>query len=105
MYLPSFYFDRELPQIYLIDPPGSSTDTLSPATKKILQLSDQQNVETASKGASRVWYIIQQQSVNEYIALGYKTHPDIEYLDGNFVLTSVEVFDDVRLYLYNRRAP
>jgi hypothetical protein len=39
-YLPSFYFNRGLPQSYLIDPQRSSTDTLSPATRKILHLTD-----------------------------------------------------------------
>jgi uncharacterized membrane protein len=102
-YLPSFYFDREMPQSYVVDPPGSSTDTLSPITRKILRLSDQESIEIASRGANRVWYIIQQQSVNEYIAQGYKTHPDIEYLNRNFVIASTEMFDDVRLYLYRKR--
>ena len=44
-YLPSFYFDRDLPQSYLIDTVGGSTDTLSPATRKILHLTDQENIE------------------------------------------------------------
>ena len=44
-YLPSFYFDRDLPQSYLIDTLGGSTDTLSPATRKILHLTDQENIE------------------------------------------------------------
>ena len=104
-YLPSFYFDRESPQSYIIDPPGSSTDTLSPATRKILHLTDQENIETASTDATRVWFIIFQQSVDEFTSQGYKTHPHLEYLDTNFILTSTEIFDDVRLYIYTRRAP
>ena len=104
-YLPSFYFDHELPQSYLIDPPGSSTDTLSPATRKILHLTDQENIETATIGAARVWFIIYQQSIDEFTAQGFRTHPDIDYLDANFMLTSTEILDDVRLYLYTRKAP
>jgi uncharacterized membrane protein len=104
-YLPSFYFDRELPQSYLIDPPGSSTDTLSPATRKILHLTDQENIEAATTNATRVWYIIYQQSIDEFTSQGVQTHPDIEYLNANFVLTSTETLNDVRLYLYTRRAP
>ena len=104
-YLPSFYFDRELPQSYIIDPPGSSTDTLSPATRKILHLTDQENIETATTGAARIWFIILQQSMDEFTSQGFQTHPDIEYLNSNFILTSTEIFDDVRLYIYIRRAP
>jgi uncharacterized membrane protein len=104
-YLPSFYFDRALPQSYLVDPTGSSIDTLSPATQKILHLTHQENIADASKNAERVWYIIFQQSIDEYTAKGYETHPDIKYLNANFTLASVEKFNDVRLYLYTRRAP
>jgi hypothetical protein len=104
-YLPSYYFDRELPQSYLIDPQGSPADTLSPATRKVLHISDKENIKTASASANRVWYIIQQQSVNEYIEQGYKTHPDIEYLNQNFASISTEMFEDIRLYLFSRRTP
>jgi mannosyltransferase len=104
-YLPSFYFDRELPQSYLIDPPGSSTDTLSPATRKILHLTDQKNMETASVNATRIWFIIHQQSIDEFTAQGYKTHPQLKYLNANFALTSTEYLNDIRLYLYTRRSP
>lgn len=104
-YLPSFYFDRKLPQSYLIDPPGSSTDTLSPATRKILHLTDQQNIETASANAARIWYIIYQQSIDEFTSQGFQTHPDIEYLNSSFILTSMETLNDIRLYLYTGKAP
>jgi mannosyltransferase len=101
-YLPSFYFDRELPQSYLIDPLGSSTDTLSPATRKILHLTSQTNIETATIDVTRVWFIIQQQSTDEFIAQGYETHPQLEYLDQHFKLESIESWDDVKVYLYVR---
>ena len=104
-YLPSFYFDRELTQSYLTDPPGSSTDTLSPATQKILQLTAKENIETASTHAARVWFIIYQQSVDEFKSQGFQTHPDLKYLNTNFILTATEKFDDIRLYMYTRRTP
>jgi hypothetical protein len=101
-YLPSFYFDRELPQSYVVDPLGSSTDTLSPATRKILHLTAQENMETATTEATRVWFIIQQQSVDEFTSKGYKTHPQLEYLDQHFTLESIETWDEVKIYLYRR---
>jgi len=84
-YLPSFYFDRDLPQSYLINVPGSSTDTLSPVTRKILGLTYYENMESASKDAARIWFIIYQQSIDEYRSQGFQTHPDIEYLNTNFI--------------------
>ncbi|MDO9302589.1 MAG: hypothetical protein Q7T89_14475, partial [Anaerolineales bacterium] len=102
-YLPSFYFDRELPQSYLVDSVGSSTDTLSPATRKILHLTAQENIEAATADANRVWFIIHQQSMDEFTAQGYKTHPQLECLAENFGLEKIEEWGNLRLYLYERR--
>lgn len=104
-YLPSFYFNRSLPQFFIIDPPGSSTDTLSPATRNILHLEYQKDIETAATSASRVWYIIFKQSIDEFTAQGFQSHPDIEYLNDHFTLASTEILDDIRLYLYLRKEP
>jgi len=104
-YLPMFYYDSKLPQSYLIDPPGSATDTLSPAIQKILNLTPVANMETATRNATRVWLIIYQQSIDEFISKGFQTHPDIEYLDNNFTQTSTETLNDIRLYLYTRNPP
>jgi hypothetical protein len=104
-YLPLFYFNRNLPQSYIIDLQGSPTDTLSPATRKILGLKIQNSIETSSTNAARLWYIIYQQSIDEFISQGFLIPPDIKYLNNNFTLASIETLNDIRLYLYIRRAP
>jgi 4-amino-4-deoxy-L-arabinose transferase-like glycosyltransferase len=104
-FLPSFYFNPALPQTYIIDTPGSSTDTLSPATQKILHLSNQKNIATASVGVTRIWLIIFQKSIDEFKSHGFTTHPQIDYLNSNFILTTTEVYDDVRVYLFTRKTP
>lgn len=104
-YLPAFYFDPEAPQRYITDLSGSSTDTLAPATREILHVQGYNDIRTATMDKNRIWYIIYQQSIDEYTSQGFQTYPDIEYLNANFILTSKEDFDDVRLYLFTRRAP
>ncbi len=104
-YLPSVYFDGNLHQSYLMDTPGSSTDTLSPTTRDILHLNDQKNIETATKDANHVFFIIFQQSIDEFISQGYQTHPDIKYLNTNFLFVSTEKYNDVRLYIFTRKEP
>jgi hypothetical protein len=104
-YLPSFYFDKTMPQGFILDPVDSNVDTLSPATRKILNLQSFEDIESGTADASRVWFIIYQQSIDEFKSRGFETHPDIKYLNASFALTSVENFDDVRLYLYTRSAP
>ena len=41
--------------------------------------------------------------MDEFTAQGYKTHPQLEYLDQHFNLESVETWDDVKVYLYQRK--
>jgi len=103
-YLPSFYFDRTLPQNFILDPANSSVDTLSPATQSILNLQSSENIESGTESASRVWFIIYQQSVDEYTQ-AEKIHPHLEYLNEHFTFESVEDWGDLRLYLYFRNTP
>ncbi len=101
-YLPSFYFDRKQDQSYIIDPPGSSTDTLSAATRNILRLTDKENIKSASADADRVWFVIYQKSIDELTSHGGKTHPQLEYLDQHFKLESIETWDDLKVYIYKK---
>jgi len=102
-YLPAFYFDPKTPQEYITDPAGSSTDTLAPATQEILQVHASNDIQTATLGKNRIWFIIYQQSIDEFTAQGYQNHPQLEYLAKNFNLEKVEEWGDLRLYLYSRR--
>lgn len=99
-YLPMLYFAPILPQGFIIDPPGSNVDTLAPATREILNVREFKDIEEASAAAPRLWFIIYQNSIIEYTAQGYKTHPHLEYLDENFILQQSHPLDDLRIYLY-----
>jgi mannosyltransferase len=98
--LPARLFDRELSQSFIGDEPGSSTDTLAAATQVVLEVRAEENIESATKNAEQVWYIIFARSVAEYHAAGQRTHPDLEYLDSNYNLKSVENWDGLQVYLY-----
>ncbi len=101
-YLPSFYFDQEIQQGFIIDPPNSSVDSLAPATREILNVNEAENIEKGTVHASRIWFVIYQQSIGELKSQGYQTHPQLEYLDQHFKLESFETWDDLKVYLYKR---
>ncbi len=101
-YLPSFYFDQNIQQGFIIDPPNSTVDTLAPATREILKVNDIENITAGTENASRVWFIIYQQSIDEYTSKGYKNHPSLTYLDQHFKLESIETWDDLKVYLYKK---
>jgi mannosyltransferase len=100
--LPAIVFDRDLPQSFIGDAPGTGTDTLAAATQQALEIRAEKDIDSATKHAKRVWYIIYERSIAEYQAAGYKTHPDLEYLNSQFHLQSEERWDGLQLLLYTK---
>ena len=101
-YLPTFYFNQNIQQGFIIDPPNSSVDSLAPATREILKVNEIENIEKGTVHASRIWFVIYQQSIDELKSQGYQTHPQLKYLDQHFKLESFEAWDDLKIYLYKR---
>lgn len=97
--MPAVYFNSTLPQAFIIDPPNSNVDTLAPATREILELTEYANIEQAATNIPRIWFIIFQDSINEYTAEN-AIHPHIEYLDKNFTLQNTEAWEDIRIFIY-----
>jgi hypothetical protein len=100
--LPAVYFDRALVQGYLPDPPGSGSDTLAPATQKVLGLVESASLVSATNSAVRVWYIVFQKALDESAASGQAEYPDLAWLGGKFQLENVESWGSLQLYLFER---
>lgn len=101
--LPATYYDRTLSQLFIGDPPGGRTDTLAEATREVLGLSAAADIGTATKRANRIWFIIFDRSIAEARAAGLTTHPQLEYLNQNFVQINTEQWDGLRVYLFEKR--
>lgn len=101
--LPAMLFDHNLPQSFIGDPPGSATDTLAPATQQVLHIAAEENIQSATRDANRVWYIIYQRAIDEYKSGGHPTHPDIQYLDSRYTLEREENWGDLRVFLYTKK--
>ena len=98
--LPAMYFGPELVQSFIGDPPGSATDTLAPATQKVLGIEAEADIRSAAGDAESVYYVIYQRSIDEYIQVGRSTHPDIDYLNSDYRLESQEAWDDLLILYY-----
>jgi hypothetical protein len=83
-----------------MDSPGSKSDSLAPSTRYILGLKEEKDIQSATENAQRVWFIIFQKSLDEYLSVGVDTHPDLQYLKEHFSPVSVEIWDDVLLYCF-----
>jgi 4-amino-4-deoxy-L-arabinose transferase-like glycosyltransferase len=100
--LPAMYFDRELAQSFISDPPGSATDTLAAATQQVLGIEAEAGIRSATGDAENVYYIIYRRSISEYIQAGRSTHPDIEYLNSEYRLESQKAWDDLLILYYTQ---
>ena len=101
--LPAILFDRDLPQSFIADLPGSDADTLAPATQEVLKIKATEDIQVATADAGRVWYVMFQRAIDELGATGQATHPDLEYLNSRYRLVSQEEWDGLQVYLYARQ--
>jgi hypothetical protein len=104
-YLPALYFDSTLSQGFVIDPPGSTIDTLAPATREVLNLNEYATIEEATFNSTRIWFIIYQRSIDEFASNNRAKHPHLEFLDASFTLLINETWEDINLLLYSRKIP
>jgi len=100
--LPAMLFDREFPQVFVGDIPGSGSDTLASATQQVLQIKAEVDIQTATEDADRIWYVIYQRVIDEYGG-GNVTYPDFTYLNSHFTLQSTEAWDGLRVFLYVKK--
>lgn len=100
--LPVMYFGPELVQSFIGDPPGSATDTLAPATQQVLGIEAEAGIRSATGDAESVYYSIYQRSIDEYVLSERSTHPDIDYLNSEYMLESQEAWDDLLILYYTQ---
>jgi mannosyltransferase len=99
-FFPCHYYDRELPQTFIADEPGSSADTLAYPTQQALGLFATPDIGTATQSHERVWFVIFRRALDEYHAAGYSDHPHRVWLEQHYTLVSVTSFNDLEVYEY-----
>lgn len=102
--LPAAYQDPTIPARFLADRPGSGSETLAPATQRVLGLTADADVEQAVKGASGVWLVLFRQEMDEYRLLGIDPHPAIEALLAAYELVGETAHGDVIVQHYRLRS-
>jgi mannosyltransferase len=99
-FFPMHYYDRSLPQEFVGDEPGSPSDTLAYPTQQALGLFATSDIETATLGHERVWFVVFRREIEEYRAAGHATHPQLAWLDQYYTLVSLTSFNDLDVYEY-----
>ncbi len=100
--LPAVYAGPDLPQRYLADPPRSASDTLAPATQDVLGLPASADVESATAGATGVWFVLFDREIEDYRAEGFEVHPALAWLEDNFDLIDTVSLGELSVYHFVR---
>jgi mannosyltransferase len=96
--LPMFYYNRQLPHTYIRDVPGSGQDTLARPTQETLNLLADDSVEIAAQGSRRIWFVVFRQQIEQ----SGGSLPELAWLDQHYERVSVQPFNDLMIYLYER---
>jgi len=99
--LPSIYYARDLSQRYLGDIPGSPEDTLAFPTQQSLGLLADACVQSAARGAGRLWWVTfdfveaQYQGTNRS-----ELRQALDWLNAHYTQSDVQQFNDLEITLY-----
>ena len=99
--LPMVYYDRQLAQAYIADPPGSGIDTLAPSTQKVLKLEASEDLNSAIGDADRVWFLIFAELNQEYVRAGHARHPHLTYLIERYTQLELHHWGSLDVYLFS----
>jgi len=100
--LPAVLFDRDLPQAYVADLPGSSVDTLAPATQRVLGLEAAPDLSEAVGDSKHVWFVIFKESNDEAIRAGLARHPQLEWLAKAYTNVQFQDWGSLDVYVFDR---
>jgi hypothetical protein len=100
-FFPMHYYDRDLPQTFIADEPGSASDTLAYPTQEALGLFATSDLETAVAGHERVWFAVFERAVDEYRQVEGQ-HPQLAWLEQRYQRVDEASFNDLIVYTYRR---
>jgi mannosyltransferase len=101
--LPMVYYDRALTQRYLADAPGSSEDTLALPTQQVLNLLADNCINSALKGAQRVWWVVFSEAEAQYATAGRpELTQETEWLHNHFSDAQTTSFGDLNVVLFSQ---
>ncbi|MBS3751866.1 MAG: glycosyltransferase family 39 protein [Anaerolineales bacterium] len=101
--LPTYYHDSSIPQVYVDDPEGSDTDTLSDESREALGVIEKPNIEAAASQVNTIYFVIFSREISEVKEQGLKTHPYLLWLEENFRQEDLDIWQDIRVYKFRER--
>ena len=99
-FFPMHYYGNGLSETFVADPAGAGSDTLALPTQQALGLYAT-SLPAATAGKSRIWFVILQNAETEAADRG-QLQSNLAWMDKAFYRVSVQRFNDLDVYLYER---
>ena len=100
--LPTYYYDPQLPQVFIADLPGSQTDTLARETQQVLGVQSISELSVATADFDVVFLVIFQKSLDEAQKTGLSMHPHVAWMRENFIQEDGRAFGSIWVFKYLR---
>jgi mannosyltransferase len=97
-FFPAHYYQPDLAQVFLADPPGSPNDTLAPGTMEAMGLRPT-SLEAATSSAARIRFVVFQRALDEAATMGGPL-PSKDWLDRHYLPTDEYRFNDLLILDY-----
>jgi mannosyltransferase len=101
-YFPFRFYQPALKSAFIGDEPGSSNDTFAPGSQQAMEIYPAADLPSAVGDASRLYFIVFTETIQNYKANGVDRHPSLAWLDQHFHLIERKVYDDLEVYEYAR---
>ena len=101
-YFPMHFYQPELPQDFIADPPGSHNDTFAPESQLAMGIFPVPNLSSAVGNAKHVWFVVFERAIDEYTSVGQPNHPQLAWLFERFSMVDQLTFNDLLIYEFTR---
>jgi mannosyltransferase len=103
-YFPISYYLSSPDQVFLKDSPGSANDTFATKSQVAMGIYPVDSIESATAGKNKVIFLVFSEAIQEY-ETNNQTHPIINWLKSNYLLTSQEKVGDLQLLYFEKTTP
>ncbi|MCE1253915.1 MAG: glycosyltransferase family 39 protein [Anaerolineae bacterium] len=100
-YFPMQYYQTNNRQIFLPDKPGSINDTFAKGSQTAMNIFPAADLETAVKHMDSVYFVVFEETIEEYRNMGYADHPQLAWLKQHYDENKTIDFNDLEVYHFN----
>ena len=101
-YFPMHFYQPQLPQDFIADPPGSHNDTFARESQVAMGIFPVLDLKSAVGNAKHVWFIVFERAIEEYVSTGQPNHPQLTWLLERFSVADLLTYNDLLIYEFTR---